>query len=158
MQKGVVEGMLAGSVAGYPVERVKVHMYDGSFHDVDSSEIAFKIAGAMAFKDACRKAGPYLMEPIMKIEVVTPEANMGDVIGDLSSRRAKISEMGSRGNARAVKGTVPLSEMFGYSTAVRSISQGRASFTMEPSHYEEVPANVAKSVIETRTAAAEAEK
>ena len=139
-----------------PVVDIKVTLFDGSFHDVDSSEIAFKIAGAMAFKDALRKAGPYLLEPIMKIEVVTPEVNMGDVIGDLSSRRAKINEMGARGNARAVRGTVPLSEMFGYATAVRSISQGRASFTMEPSHYEEVPPNIAKSVIETRTAAAEA--
>jgi elongation factor G len=156
VEKGVREALDAGVLAGFPVVDVKVTLFDGSFHDVDSSEIAFKIAGAMAFKDACRKATPYLMEPIMKIEVVTPEVNMGDVIGDLSSRRAKINEMGSRGNARAVKGTVPLSEMFGYSTAVRSISQGRASFTMEPSHYEEVPSNVAKSVIETRTAAAEA--
>jgi elongation factor G len=158
VEKGCREALDTGVLAGFPVVDIKVTLFDGSFHDVDSSEIAFKIAGAMAFKDACRKAGPYLMEPIMKIEVVTPEANMGDVIGDLSSRRAKINEMGSRGNARAVKGTVPLSEMFGYSTAVRSISQGRASFTMEPSHYEEVPANVAKSVIETRTAAAEAQK
>jgi len=156
VEKGVREALDAGVMAGFPVVDVKVTLFDGSFHEVDSSEIAFKIAGAMAFKDACRKATPYLMEPIMKIEVVTPEANMGDVIGDLSSRRAKIVEMGSRGNARAVKGTVPLSEMFGYSTAVRSISQGRASFTMEPSHYEEVPPNIAKTVIETRTAAAEA--
>jgi elongation factor G len=156
VEKGVREALDAGVMAGFPVVDVKVTLFDGSFHDVDSSEIAFKIAGAMAFKDACRKATPYLMEPIMKIEVVTPEVNMGDVIGDLSSRRAKINEMGSRGNARAVKGTVPLSEMFGYSTAVRSISQGRASFTMEPSHYEEVPPNIAKTVIEARTAAAEA--
>jgi elongation factor G len=157
VEKGVREALDAGVMAGFPVVDVKVTLFDGSYHDVDSSEIAFKIAGAMAFKDACRKATPYLMEPIMKIEVVTPEVNMGDVIGDLSSRRAKITEMGSRGNARAVKGTVPLSEMFGYSTSVRSISQGRASFTMEPSHYEEVPPNIAKTVIETRTAAAEAE-
>ncbi|MGD9642642.1 MAG: elongation factor G [Elusimicrobiales bacterium] len=157
VEKGVREALDSGVMAGFPVVDVKVTLFDGSFHDVDSSEIAFKIAGAMAFKDACRKANPYLMEPIMKIEVVTPEVNMGDVIGDLSSRRAKINEMANRGNARAVKGTVPLSEMFGYATAVRSISQGRASFTMEPSHYEEVPPNIAKSVIETRAAAAEAE-
>ena len=156
VEKGVREALDSGVMAGFPVVDIKVTLFDGSFHDVDSSEIAFKIAGAMAFKDACRKANPYLMEPIMKIEVVTPEVNMGDVIGDLSSRRAKINEMGSRGNARAVKGTVPLSEMFGYSTAVRSISQGRASFTMEPSHYEEVPPNIAKTVIEARSAAAEA--
>jgi len=157
VEKGIIESLDVGVMAGFPVVDVKVTLFDGSFHDVDSSEMAFKIAGSMAFKDACRKANPYLMEPIMKIEVVTPEANMGDVIGDLSSRRAKITEMGSRGNARAVKGTVPLSEMFGYSTAVRSISQGRASFTMEPSHYEEVPPNIAKGVIETRSAAAEAQ-
>ena len=152
VEKGIREALDAGVMAGFPVVDVKVTLFDGSFHEVDSSEIAFKIAGAMAFKEACRKAGPYLMEPIMKVEVTTPEVNMGDVIGDLSSRRAKINEMVNRGNARAVRGTVPLSEMFGYATAVRSISQGRASFTMEPSHYEEVPPNIAKSVVEKRTA------
>ena len=158
VEKGVRESLDCGVLAGFPVVDVKVTLFDGSFHDVDSSAMAFKIAGSMAFKDACRKAAAYLMEPIMKVEVVTPEANMGDVIGDLSSRRAKINEMGNRGNARFVRGTVPLSEMFGYSTVVRSISQGRASFNMEPSHYEEVPAAISKSVIETRTAAAEAAK
>src|SRR3989338_2864557 len=116
------------------------------------------MAGARASRAPCRKAAAYLMEPIMKVEVVPPEANMGDVIGDLSSRRAKINEMGNRGNARFVRGTVPLSEMFGYSTVVRSISQGRASFNMEPSHYEEGPAAISKSVIETRTAADETGK
>jgi elongation factor G len=156
VEKGCRECMDAGVLAGFPVVDVKVTLFDGSFHDVDSSEIAFKIAGAMAFKEGCRKAAPYLMEPIMKVEVLTPEANMGDVIGDLNSRRAKISEMGSRGNARCVRGTVPLSEMFGYATIVRSISQGRASFNLEPSHYEEVPVNVAKAVVEKRTQAAEA--
>ncbi len=154
VEKGCREAMDSGVLAGFPVVDVKVTLFDGSYHDVDSSEIAFKIAGAMAFKDGCRKAGPYLMEPIMKVDVTTPEANVGDVIGDLNSRRAKISEMGNRGNARFVRGTVPLSEMFGYATVVRSISQGRASFSMEPSHYEEVPANVAKGVIEKRTQAA----
>jgi len=158
VEKGVRESLDTGVMAGFPVVDVKVTLFDGSFHDVDSSEMAFKIAGAMAFKDACRKASAYLLEPIMKIDVTTPEANMGDVIGDLSSRRAKITEMSNRGNARSVKGTVPLSEMFGYATSVRSLSQGRASFTMEPSHYEEVPPNIAKSVVETRTAAAAAEK
>ena len=158
VEKGCREALDAGVLAGFPVVDVKVTLFDGSFHEVDSSEIAFKIAGAMAFKDACRKANPYLMEPIMKVEVVTPEANMGDVIGDLSSRRAKVNEMGSRGNARFVRGTVPLSEMFGYSTIVRSISQGRASFNLEPSHYEEVPSNIAKTVVEKRTQAAETAK
>jgi len=156
VEKGCREALDNGVLAGFPVVDIKVTLFDGSFHDVDSSEIAFKIAGAMAFKDGCRKASPYLMEPIMKVDVTTPEVNMGDVIGDLNSRRAKISDMGSRGNARFVRGTVPLSEMFGYATVVRSISQGRASFSMEPSHYEEVPANVAKGVIEKRTQAAEA--
>ncbi|HBW23949.1 MAG: translation elongation factor G [Elusimicrobia bacterium GWA2_56_46] len=156
VEKGCREALENGVLAGFPVVDVKVTLFDGSFHDVDSSEIAFKIAGAMAFKDGCRKANPYLMEPIMKVDVTTPEANVGDVIGDLNSRRAKIAEMGSRGNARFVRGTVPLSEMFGYATVVRSISQGRASFSMEPSHYEEVPANVSKGVIEKRTQAAEA--
>ena len=157
VEKGVREALDAGVMAGFPVVDLKVTLFDGSFHEVDSSEIAFKIAGAMAFKDACRKANPFLLEPIMKVEVTTPEVNMGDVIGDLSSRRAKISEMGTRGNVRAIRGTVPLSEMFGYATAVRSISQGRASFTMEPSHYEEVPPNIAKTVVEKRTADAAAE-
>ncbi len=157
VEKGIREALDSGVMAGFPVVDVKVTLFDGSFHEVDSSEIAFKIAAAMAFKEACRKANPYLLEPIMKVEVTTPEANMGDVIGDLSSRRAKIAEMGNRGNVRAIRGTVPLSEMFGYATAVRSISQGRASFTMEPSHYEEVPPNIAKTVVEKRAAAAEAE-
>ena len=156
VEKGVREALDAGVMAGFPVVDVKVTLFDGSFHEVDSSEIAFKIAGAMAFKDACRKASPFLLEPIMKVEVTTPEANMGDVIGDLNSRRAKISEMGNRGNVRFIRGTVPLSEMFGYATAVRSISQGRASFNMEPSHYEEVPPNIAKTVAEKRAAAEEA--
>ncbi len=154
VEKGCREAMDSGVLAGFPVVDVKITLFDGSYHDVDSSEIAFKIAGAMAFKDGCRKASPYLMEPIMKVDVTTPEANVGDVIGDLNSRRAKISEMGNRGNARFVRGTVPLSEMFGYATVVRSISQGRASFSMEPSHYEEVPSNVSKGVIEKRTQAA----
>ncbi|HOX22384.1 MAG TPA: elongation factor G, partial [Elusimicrobiales bacterium] len=153
VEKGCREALDGGAVAGYPLVDIKVTLYDGSFHEVDSSEIAFKIAAAMALRSGCKKAGPAILEPIMKVEVVTPEANMGDIIGDLSSRRAKITEMGNRGNVRVVKGTVPLSEMFGYATTVRSISQGRASFNMEPSHYEEVPGNIAKSIIEKRTEA-----
>ncbi|MEA3306281.1 MAG: elongation factor G [Elusimicrobiota bacterium] len=151
VEKGCREALESGVLAGYPIVDIKVTLFDGSFHEVDSSEIAFKIAGAMALRAACKKATPFLMEPVMKVEAVMPEANMGDVIGDLNSRRAKISEMGNRGNVRFVKGTVPLSEMFGYATVIRSISQGRASFSMEPSHYEEVPSNVAKAVIEKRT-------
>ncbi|MDA3822051.1 MAG: elongation factor G, partial [Bacteroidales bacterium] len=156
VEKGCREALESGVLAGYPIVDIKVTLFDGSYHEVDSSEIAFKIAGAMALRAACKKATPYLMEPIMKVEAVMPEANMGDVIGDLNSRRAKILEMGNRGNVRFVKGTVPLSEMFGYATVIRSISQGRASFSMEPSHYEEVPSNVSKAVIEKRTQAATA--
>jgi elongation factor G len=152
VEKGCREAMDSGVLAGYPLVDVRVTLFDGSFHEVDSSEIAFKIAGAMALRAGCKNASPYLLEPIMKFEVVTPEENMGDVIGDLNSRRAKISDMGNRGNVKYIRGTVPLSEMFGYATIVRSISQGRASFNLEPSHYEEVPANVAKAVIEKRAA------
>ena len=158
VEKGVKEAMKSGVLAGYPVVDIRVRLYDGSFHTVDSSDMAFKIAASIGFKKGVEQAKPVLLEPIMRMEIIAPEENMGDVIGDLSSRRAKINEMGNRGNARFVRGTVPLSEMFGYSTVVRSISQGRASFNMEPSHYEEVPAAISKSVIETRTAAAEAAK
>ena len=115
--------------------------------------MAFKIAASMALKDGAKKANPIILEPIMKVEVVAPEANLGDIIGDLSSRRGQIGEMGVRGNVRYVRAEVPLAEMFGYATNVRSLSQGRASFTMEPSHYAEVPSNVAKAIIEKRTAA-----
>ncbi|MDR0734240.1 MAG: elongation factor G [Elusimicrobiota bacterium] len=152
VEKGVKEALDSGALAGYPLVDLKVAVYDGSFHEVDSSEMAFKIAASIGLKEGAKKANPVLLEPIMKVEVVTPEANMGDIMGDLSSRRAKIGEMGERGNARFIKAQVPLSEMFGYATTVRSLSQGRASFTMEPSHYEEVPANVAKAVIEKRAA------
>ena len=155
VEKGIREALDSGIQAGFPVVDVRVTLFDGSFHEVDSSEMAFKIAGAMAFKEACKKANPFLLEPIMKVEVTTPEENVGDVIGDLNSRRAKIMEMGNRGNVRFVRGTVPLAGMFGYATAVRSISQGRATYSMEPSHYEEVPANVAKTIIEKRTSGTE---
>ncbi|MBO4556610.1 MAG: elongation factor G [Elusimicrobiales bacterium] len=158
VEKGIREALDGGIQAGFPVVDVRVTLFDGSFHEVDSSEMAFKIAGAMAFKEACKKANPFLLEPIMKVEVTTPEENVGDVIGDLNSRRAKIMEMGNRGNVRFVRGTVPLAGMFGYATAVRSISQGRATYSMEPSHYEEVPANVAKTIIEKRTAGTESSK
>ena len=158
VEKGIREALDSGIQAGFPVVDVRVTLFDGSFHEVDSSEMAFKIAGAMAFKEACKKANPFLLEPIMKVEVTTPEENVGDVIGDLNSRRAKIMEMGNRGNVRFVRGTVPLAGMFGYATAVRSISQGRATYSIEPSHYEEVPANVAKTIIEKRTAGTESSK
>ncbi|KAF0126338.1 MAG: elongation factor G [Elusimicrobia bacterium] len=156
VEKGCREALDGGCLAGFPIVDIKATLFDGSFHEVDSSEIAFKIAGAMALRAGCKAASPVLLEPIMKFEVVTPEVNMGDVIGDLNSRRAKIAEMGNRGNVRFIRGTVPLSEMFGYATIVRSISQGRASFNLEPSHYEDVPSNISKAVIEKRTQAAEA--
>jgi elongation factor G len=154
VEKGCGEALGSGVLAGYPLVDIKVTLFDGSFHEVDSSEIAFKIAAAIALKNGCKKANPYLLEPIMKFEVVCPEENIGDIIGDLNSRRARITEMGNRGNARYVRGFVPLAEMFGYATVVRSLSQGRASFNLEPSHYEEVPGNIAKSIIEKRAVAA----
>ena len=153
IEKGCREALDSGALAGYPLVDIKVAVYDGSFHEVDSSEMAFKIAASMALKDGAKKANPIILEPIMKVEVVAPEANLGDIIGDLSSRRGQIGEMGVRGNVRYVRAEVPLAEMFGYATNVRSLSQGRASFTMEPSHYAEVPGNVAKAIIEKRTAA-----
>ena len=153
IEKGCREALDSGALAGYPLVDLKVAVFDGSFHEVDSSEMAFKIAASMALKDGAKKAAPVILEPIMKVEVVAPEANLGDIIGDLSSRRGQIGEMGVRGNVRYVRAEVPLAEMFGYATNVRSLSQGRASFTMEPSHYAEVPANVAKAIVEKRTAA-----
>ena len=146
VDKGIKEALETGVVAGYPVIDVKATLYDGSFHEVDSSEIAFKIAGAMAFKDAMRIADPVLLEPIMKVEVTVPEEFMGDIIGDLSSKRGQIQDTEQRGNARVIKALVPLSEMFGYATQVRSMTQGRASYSMEPSHYAEVPASIAAQI------------
>lgn len=146
VDKGIKEALETGVVAGYPVIDVKATLYDGSFHEVDSSEIAFKIAGAMAFKDATRLADPVLLEPIMKVEVTVPEEFMGDIIGDLSSKRGQIQDTEQRGNARVIKSLVPLSEMFGYATQVRSMTQGRASYSMEPSHYAEVPASIAAQI------------
>jgi len=153
VEKGVREALDGGALAGFPLVDIKVTLLDGSFHEVDSNEMAFKICGAMALRSGCKKADPTILEPIMKCEATTPEQYAGDVIGDLNSRRAKISEMGDRGHLKYVKCTVPLSEMFGYATVVRSISQGRASFTMEPSHYEEVPGNVLKAIVEKSNAA-----
>ncbi|MFA6981583.1 MAG: elongation factor G [Patescibacteria group bacterium] len=147
VEKGVKEAIESGVVAGYPVVDVKVQLIDGSYHDVDSSELAFKIAGSVAFKKAQRGADPYLLEPIMSLEVVTPEGFMGDVIGNLAGRRGKVGGTKTRGNAVVIDAMVPLAEMFGYATDLRGMTQGRASFTMEPSHYEEVPAQVAEKII-----------
>ncbi len=146
VDKGIKEAAETGVVAGYPMIDFKVTLYDGSYHEVDSSEVAFKIAGAMALKDAARKADPILLEPIMRVEVTTPEEFMGDIIGDLSSRRGTIQETEQRGNARVVKSEVPLAEMFGYATIIRGMTQGRASYSMEPSHYAEVPSNITAQI------------
>jgi elongation factor G len=151
IDKGIKEAMTSGTLAGYPVVDVKVTVIDGSFHEVDSSEIAFKIAGSMAFKDACKKANPVILEPIMKTEVVVPEEYMGDVIGDLNSRRGKIASMEAKNKVRHIKANVPLAEMFGYSTSLRSLTQGRGNYSMEPSHYEEVPKQIADKILEKTT-------
>ena len=150
INKGVQEAMARGIQAGYPVEDVKVTVYDGSYHDVDSSEMAFKLAGSMGFRDGCREANPVILEPMMKVEVETPEDYMGDVIGDIAKRRGQVSGMDDRAGSKIVDAFVPLSEMFGYSTDLRSMSQGRATYAMEFDHYEEVPQNVAKEIIEKR--------
>jgi len=148
VSQGIQEAMRNGVLAGYPVEDVKVRLYDGSYHEVDSSEMAFKIAGSMAFKDAARKATPIILEPIFSIEVVTPEEYMGNIVGDLNSRRGRIEGMSTRSEAHVVKVSVPLAEMFGYATTLRSISQGRAIYSMHFSHYDEVPKNIKDQIIE----------
>jgi elongation factor G len=149
--KGIKEAMDNGVLAGYPMVDIKATVYDGSFHDVDSSEAAFRIAGSMAFKEASRRANPIIMEPIMKVVVTTPENFMGDVVGDLNSKRGIIKEMNDRGegNARVkeIDAEAPLSSMFGYATQLRSMTQGRANYVMEFSHYAEVPKNVAEGII-----------
>ena len=147
---GIQGAMEAGVLAGYPVVDVKVTLYDGSYHEVDSSEMAFKIAGSMAFKEAMKKADPVLTEPIMKVSVIVPEEYMGDVIGDLSSRRGQIQGMEARGGAQQINAFVPLSEMFGYATDMRSRTQGRGQYTMEPSHYSEVPKSIQDKLVEKR--------
>jgi elongation factor G len=148
IDEGIREAMGSGVLAGYPVVDVKVELIDGSYHDVDSSERAFKIAGSMAFKEAMKRAKPKILEPMMAVEVTTPEDYLGDVIGNLSSRRGRIESMGPLGNAQVIKALVPLSEMFGYATDLRSMSQGRADFTMQFDRYEEVPASIASEITE----------
>ncbi|MCR4663548.1 MAG: elongation factor G [Endomicrobiaceae bacterium] len=150
VEKGIREALTSGVLAGYPVVDVRVTLTDGSFHEVDSSEMAFKIAGSMAFKDACKKANPVILEPIMKTEVMVPEDYMGDVIGDLNSRRGKIISMEPVNKIEHIKANVPLSEMFGYSTTLRSLTQGRGNYSMEPSHYEEVPKQIADKILEKK--------
>jgi elongation factor G len=147
VEKGIREAADRGILAGYPVVDVRARLYDGSYHEVDSSEMAFKIAGSMAFKEAAKKAKPILLEPIMSIEVVTPEEYMGDVIGDLNSRRGRVLNIERRGNVQVIKAHAPLAEMFGYATDLRSKTQGRATYTMQFSHYDEVPKGVSEGII-----------
>ncbi len=150
IEKGVREAVDSGVLAGYPVVDIRIAVYDGSFHDVDSSEAAFKIAGSKAFQDGVRAASPIILEPIMKLEVIMPEEFMGDVVGDLNARRGQIQNLGERGNLKVVDALVPLAAMFGYATSIRSLTQGRATFTMEFSQYDPVPPNITKTIIESR--------
>jgi elongation factor G len=152
VETGVEEALQSGVKAGYPMVDVRVELIDGSSHDVDSSEMAFKIAGSMAVQEAARRAKPVLLEPVMAVEVVTPEEFLGDVIGDLSRRRGKVEGQEPRGNAVAIQSTVPLGEMFGYATDLRSSTQGRATFTMQFERYEEVPSSIAEQITEGRAA------
>ena len=148
VEKGVKEAMVKGVLAGYPMVDMAVTLYDGSFHEVDSSELAFQIAGSMSLQDGSKKAEVVLLEPVMKVEVVTPEDFMGDVMGDLNSKRGQIEKMEDRAKNKVVNAQVPLSEMFGYATQLRSMTQGRASYTMEFDHYAEVPAHIAQKIAE----------
>jgi elongation factor G len=148
VDKGIKEALDSGVIAGYPVVDIKVELVDGSYHDVDSSEMAFQIAGSMAIKEALKRANPVLLEPVMDVEVVVPEEFMGDVMGDLSARRGQIQGMDSRGGGQVIRAMVPLSEMFGYATTVRSKTQGRATFTMQFDHYAEVPKSIAAEIAE----------
>jgi elongation factor G len=147
VDKGIREAMEFGVLAGYPVVDCKVTLVDGSYHEVDSSEMAFKIAGSMGFKEGCSKAAPILLEPIMSVEVVVPEEYMGDVIGDLNSRRGRIMGMENRGGAQVIASMVPLAQMFGYATDLRSATQGRATYTMTFDHYEQIPKSVSEEII-----------
>ena len=158
VEQGIEEALATGVKAGYPMVDVRVELIDGSYHDVDSSEMAFKIAGSMAVQEAARRAKPVLLEPVMAVEVVTPEEFLGDVIGDLSRRRGKVQGQEQRGNALAVQAFVPLGEMFGYATDLRSSTQGRASYTMQFERYEEVPTNIAEEIVEHAGPASRSER
>jgi elongation factor G len=153
VEQGVEEALETGVKAGYPMVDVRVTLTDGSFHDVDSSEMAFKIAGSMALREAARRAKPVLLEPVMAVEVVTPEEFMGDVIGDLNRRRGRIEGMEPRGNAQVIRAHVPLAEMFGYATDLRSATQGRATYTMQFDRYSEVPSALSEEISESRSGA-----
>ena len=149
VEKGIKEAYENGVIAGFPVVDLEVDLIDGTFHDVDSSDIAFKIAGSMAFQTAVKLAGPVILEPIMKVEVTTPEEYMGEVIGDLSSKRGQISGTNQRGNSRVITAMVPLSELGSYTTILRSLTAGRADPYIEPSHYEQLPSNLAEKLLKT---------
>jgi elongation factor G len=151
VEQGIEEALGSGIRAGYPMVDVRVELTDGSYHDVDSSEMAFKIAGSMAVQEAARRANPILLEPVMAVEVVTPEDFLGEVIGDLSRRRGKVQGQEPRGNAVAIQAFVPLGEMFGYATDLRSSTQGRANYTMQFERYDEVPTNIAEQLVEHRS-------
>ena len=152
VEKGAKSALERGVLAGYPLVNVRVELVHGSYHEVDSNAMTFEIAGAEGLREAARKAKPVILEPIMSMEVVTPDANMGDIIGDLSSRRGRINEMRpDKGGTQIVRAQVPLSELFGYATTMRSLTQGRATYTMEPSHYEPVPSNIQEEILATAT-------
>jgi len=148
VNQGIREAIKNGSIAGYPIEDIRVELIDGSYHDVDSSELAFKIAGSMAVQEACKKANPVLMEPMMNVEVIVPEEYIGDVMSDISSRRGNINGMNQRKDAHVLESRVPLVAMFGYATDLRSLTQGRAIFSMEFSTFEQVPAGIQSDIIE----------
>jgi elongation factor G len=147
VEKGVREAMETGVLAGYPVVDVRVTLFDGSYHEVDSSELAFKIAGSMAFREGAQRARPVLLEPVMQVDVVVPDEFMGDVIGDLSARRGRVQRIEARAAAQMIRAEVPLAEMFGYATTLRSLSQGRATHTMQFARYEPVPAPIAEEIV-----------
>jgi elongation factor G len=148
VSQGIQDAMKNGVIAGYPIVDVKAKLYDGSYHDVDSDEISFRVAGSMAFQNAARKANPVLLEPIMAVEVITPEEYLGDVMGDLNSRRGKIEGFSARKDAQVIKSYVPLSEMFGYATTLRSMTQGRAIYSMQFDHYSSVPKSISDEISE----------
>jgi elongation factor G len=147
VEKGIKEAMQTGVLAGYPMVDIKVFLTDGSYHEVDSNEMAFKIAGSMGFKEACRKARAVLLEPVMDVEVVTPEEYMGAIVGDLNSRRGRIISMEARGTSQVIRANVPLATMFGYATEMRSMTQGRATYTMQFARYEEVPTSISEEIM-----------
>ena len=151
IDKGIQDALKSGVAAGFPVVDVKVKLVFGSFHEVDSSEQAFYVTGSMAVKDAMRQASPILLEPIMDVEVVTPDDYLGDVMGDLTGRRGKVQSMEARGDSQAVRAQVPLAQMFGYATDLRSKTQGRATFTMQFDHYERVPQSLADDIVKSRS-------